>query len=421
MKNPFASFTSPAGRRQATVIAVIILAALIAAVFILRSPKQAGAEEKPGTAAGDTGHAGHADDDHADEKKAGGKDARPADDGKIAFSDAQVSTSGISLETAGPAHIKSSLQLPGEIRFNEDRTAHVVPRVAGVVDGVHANLGEQVKKGQVLAVLSSVALSEQRSELLSAQKRLDLARTTAERERRLWLDRISAEQDYLQAQQALREAEIATANAAQKLQALGATGASASLTRYELRAPFDGMVVEKHLALGESVKEDANVFTISDLSTVWAEISVSASNLPLVRVGERVLIRSTAFDQTASGTVSFVGSLLGEQTRTATARVTLANPALAWRPGLFVTVELVSSEADLPVTVPAEAIQTVDQKPTVFVKVPGGFMPQAVQPGRSDGKRVEILQGLQGGASVAGAGSFVVKAQQGKGSAGHGH
>ncbi|MCQ3971443.1 biotin/lipoyl-binding protein, partial [Klebsiella pneumoniae] len=96
--------------------------------------------------------------------------------------------------------------MPGELRFDEDRTAHVVPRVAGVVESVSVNLGDQVKKGQLLAVIASQQLSEQRSELAAAEQRLRLARILFERERTLWQERISAEQDYLQAQQSLRVA-----------------------------------------------------------------------------------------------------------------------------------------------------------------------------------------------------------------------
>ncbi|PZQ78186.1 MAG: efflux transporter periplasmic adaptor subunit [Variovorax paradoxus] len=343
------------------------------------------------------------------------------DEGKVTMTDAQVKSAGITLEASSAASIRSGLQFPGEIRFNEDRTAHIVPRVQGVVDSVSANLGQLVKQGQVLAVISSTVVSAGRAELQSAVERRQLARTTYEREKKLFEERISPEQDVLAAQQALREAEIAAANANQKLLALGATPNSGSLGRFELRAPFDGIVVEKHIALGESVREDAQVFTISDLSSVWAEMSVPARDLPRVRVGEKVLVRSGAFDATANGTVAYVGSLIGEQTRTARARVTLPNPQGAWRPGLFVNVEVVAEEATVPVSVASTAIQTLEDKPVVFLKVPGGFVPQPVQLGRTDGKRVEIIEGLKAGSSYAAAGSFVVKSEQGKGSATHGH
>jgi cobalt-zinc-cadmium efflux system membrane fusion protein len=436
---------TPAGRigkKQWMAIVAVLVVGLAAGALILRTAP-AGSE----AAAGHSEPAAHADGEHHEEEsKEEGKDhghdhgqasghggkedagheeshkeSHKEGEEKIAFTGEQIKAAGVAVESAGPARIKTSLQLPGEIKFNEDRTAHVVPRVAGVVDSVMANLGQEVKRGQVLAVLSSPALSEQRSELQSAQRRLELARTTYQREKKLWEEKISAQQDYLQAQQALQEAQIAVANANQKLLALGATPGSSALGRYELRAPFDGMVVEKHISLGESVKEDASVFTISDLSTVWAEISVAANNLNLVRIGEPVTIRSSAFDQAASGTVSYVGSLIGAQTRTATARATLTNPQRVWRPGLFVNVELVSSEEDAPVTVSADAVQTVEDKPTVFLKVPGGFLPQHVQTGRSDGRRVEVLSGLEPGTAYAASGSFVVKSQQGKSSATHTH
>ncbi|WP_151638595.1 MULTISPECIES: efflux RND transporter periplasmic adaptor subunit [Noviherbaspirillum] len=343
-------------------------------------------------------------------------------EGTIAMNDEQSKAAGVTVNTAGPARINSSLTLPGEIRYNEDRTAHVVPRMAGVVESVKVNLGQKVKKGEVLAVLASSGLSEQRSELLAAQKRLALAKTTYEREKKLWQEKISAEQDYLQAEQAMQEAEIAVRNVQQKLSALG-TGASSrgSLNAYEIRAPFDGMIMEKHISLGEAIKEDADIFTISDLSTVWAEVAVPAKDLNAVRVGEKVTVKATAFDAKAPGTISFVGSLLGEQTRTAKARVSLPNPDMSWRPGLFVNVEIVSNQAEVPVAVSTDAIQTVNDKPTIFVRVPGGFLPQQVTLGRTDGKVVEVVKGLKAGSKYAGAGSFIVKSEQGKASAEHTH
>lgn len=343
-------------------------------------------------------------------------------EGKVEMGDAQAKAAGVTIQTAGAAKIKTALVLLGEIHFNEDRTAHVVPRLAGVVEKVQADLGQKVKKGQVLAVIASTGLSEQRSELLAAQKRLALAKTTYEREKKLWQDKISAEQDYLQAEQAMHEVEIAVRNAQQKLTALGASATgTGGLNSYEIRAPFDGMVVEKHISLGEAVKEDANIFTISDLSSVWAEVAVPPKDLNAVRVGEKVTVKATAFDARAAGTISYVGSLLGEQTRTAKARVTLANPQMAWRPGLFVNVEIVSNEAEAPVAISTEAIHTVNDKPTVFVRVPGGFLPTPVTLGRSDGKQVEVVKGIKPGSQYAAQGSFVVKSELGKASAEHAH
>ncbi|WP_034294238.1 efflux RND transporter periplasmic adaptor subunit [Herbaspirillum sp. RV1423] len=343
------------------------------------------------------------------------------EEGKVELTADQIAAAGIKIKTAAGVRLNSGLQLPGEIRFNEDRTAHVVPQVAGVVDSVSANLGQMVKKGQVLAVISSSAISELRSEQLNAQQRLALARSTYVREKTLWEEKISAEQDYLQAQQALHEAEIAARNTQQKLRAVGAGVSTGGLNRYEVRAPFDGVVVEKHLSLGESVKEDANIFMVSDLSTVWAEIIVTPKDMNTVKVGEKAIVKATAFESSATGKISYVGSLLGEQTRSAKAHVVLQNPSNAWRPGLFVNVEVISDQTEVPVAISAEAVQSIDGKNIVFVRIPGGFMAQEVALGRTDGKQVEIKEGMKAGMPYAADGSFAIKAELGKGSAEHAH
>lgn len=121
-------------------------------------------------------------------------------------------------------------------------------------------------------------------------------------------------------------ADIAVQNAAQKLRAIGAEPSAKDLNLLEIRAPFDGVIVEKHIALGEALSDTASIFTISDLSTVWAEFVIAPKDLRDVRVGEDAKITSTAFSEEAFGTVSYIGALLGQQTRTATARVTLKNP-----------------------------------------------------------------------------------------------
>ncbi|MQA23167.1 efflux RND transporter periplasmic adaptor subunit [Rugamonas rivuli] len=395
-------------KQQKIIIAVMALIGLLLAAWMLLPKRAAAPASAP--AAAEAEHGEH-------------REAQPE---QVTLDDAQIKAAGVTLALAAPADIGVAIALPGEIRFNEDRTAHVVPKLAGVVTSVLAELGQNVKQGQVLAVIASSGLSEQRSELLSAERRLALASTTYEREHRLWQDKISAEQDYLQARQALSEAEIAVRNARQKLSAIGAgvgaaSAAGAQLNRLELRAPFDGVVMEKHLALGEAVKEDAAVFTISDLSNVWAEIAVPPKDLALVRVGETVVVKASAFDAQASGKITYVGSLLGEQTRTAKARVALANPDRAWRPGLFVSVDVLSGRAAAAVAVAADAIQTVDDKPVVFVRVAGGFRAQPVVAGRSDGRLTEIVKGLQAGAQYAAAGSFVLKAELGKDGAEHAH
>ncbi len=247
------------------------------------------------------------------------------------------------------------------------------------------------------------------------------AESTYKREQQLWKEGISAEQEFLLARQGLQEAEIALNNARAKIAALGGNPSLQGGNRYELRAPFAGVLVEKHLTQGEPVDGTANVFTLSDLSSVWATFNVPAQLLGQVRVGSKVKVLAQALDSEVEGTVSYIGDLLGEQTRAATARVTLSNPESTWRPGLFVSVQVAEATRKEVLTVADGAVQNVDGEDVVFVRVADGFVVQPVKLGISDGQRVEVLEGLRAGSQVAASGSFILKSELGKGSAEHGH
>ncbi|MGF6395393.1 efflux RND transporter periplasmic adaptor subunit [Pseudomonas plecoglossicida] len=384
-----------------------------------------------------SGHAEHgADDDHGHDKQAASANRGEGDEdhgeqghaeeghgeeGKLTLSAEQIKAAGVVLETAAARELGTVVTFPGEIRFDEDRTAHVVPRVPGVVESVHANLGEAVKKGQILAVIASQQISDLRSEQQAAQRRVELARVTFGREKQLWQDKISAEQDYLQARQALQEAEIALANARQKVGAIGASVNAVGGNRYELRAPFDAVVVEKHLTVGEVVSEATNAFILSDLNQVWATFAVPPADLGKVVTGRAVKVSSPDMNAAVDGKVGYVGSLLGEQNRAATVRVTLTNPNGAWRPGLFVNIAVTSRSDQVAVAVPESAVQTVEQQPSVFVRTAEGFDTRPVRLGRRDGGYVEVTDGVKSGDRVAASGSFTLKSELGKATAEHSH
>lgn len=342
-------------------------------------------------------------------------------EGRVAMTDAQLQSAGVELGTAGPAMIGTTVRLLGEVKYNSDRTVQVVPRLAGLVEQVLASAGDTVRKGQVLAVLSSQSLSDQRAELLAAQQRLSLARTTYERELKLWEEKISAQQDMLQARSTMQEAAIAVQSAQSRLATLGGAAAGGSLSRYELRSPIDGVVTEKRLSLGEAVREDSAVFTVSDLSSVWVEAPVAPQDLGSITKGLPVVVKANAFDAQASARISYVSALVGEQTRNALARVVLPNPKGLWRPGLPVSVEVLVEETQVAVSVAADAVQDLRDWKVVFGRYGTALEARPLELGRSDGKRVEVREGLKAGERYAQTNSFVVKAELGKSGASHDH
>ncbi len=415
------------GRARPLAIAGVIIAGVVLGALILNMDKgrQVSAGDDDNAPPAKTAASGKADAgaDGKDSADAAAKGEAPAgaraatQPAHVTMDDGQVKASAIDVQVAGPARIHSFAQFPGEIQLNDDRTVHVVPRVAGIVESVLVSTGQPVKKGQLLAVLSSQLVSEQRSNLQMAERRLEHASSILEREKRLWEQKISAEQDYLQAQHSVQEAEIDLENAQQKLAALGVGkggSKSAAMNRFELRAAYDGLVVERSLSIGEAVKEDTPIFTIADMSTVWAEAHIPAKDLPLFRVGDKVTLRATAFDAQTTGTVAFLGALVGEQTRMAKARILVANPKGSWRPGLFVNIEVQATDVEVPVTVQTEALQTLGTHQVVFVRDGQKFVAHPVVLGRADGSHVEVVQGLSAGARYAARNSYIIKSEMSK-------
>jgi len=365
-------------------------------------------------------------------KEHGGNMAEEHGEKTVRLSETELKEFGIQTSLAGPGKLNITVTLPGEVSVNADRVAHVVPRVSGVVREVRKNLGDNVRLGEVMAVLESRELAGAKAEYLAAIERLSLAKANYSREERLWRKKVSSEQDYLNAKQKLAEMRIALRSAEQKLHALGFTEkylkrlpehTDATFTFYEITAPFDGTVIKKHVALGEAVQNDAGLFVVADLSTVWVDLSVYEKDLPFVLEGAKVLITAGHSIPNAQGVISYVGPIVGEKTRTALARAVVPNLKGVLRPGLFITGKVTVKNISIPIIAPKTALQTYEGKTVVFIETGDGFEPSPVTVGQSDETNVEIVSGMSSGQKYATKGAFTLKAQFSKGEfeAGHSH
>jgi cobalt-zinc-cadmium efflux system membrane fusion protein len=351
-------------------------------------------------------------------------------EGKVQLGPEQRTSAGIVLQTVGPRRMVTTLELPGEVKADDTRRAHVVPRLEGVVSAVYKREGDPVRKGELLALLDSRELADAKSAYLSAEQQVGFARVTLDREETLWKKKISAERDYLEAKRAFDEAELAQRRAAQSLVVLGVSRASLStlatepveqMARLGIRAPLDGTVTERNVTVGEVVSADESIFVVADLSSVWVDVSVYATDLAAVREGQEATVVSTDLGSEVSGRISFFGPLVGQDSRAATARIVVPNAGGRWRPGLFVTVRLVRSATTVPLAVSTEAIQTFRDWQVVFVRHGDWFEARPLELGRTDGEWVEVLDGLAAGDEYAATNSFAVKAEIGKLGATHDH
>ena len=337
---------------------------------------------------------------------------------------------GIEIDEAGPDELRLEAVLPGVVEVNPDGLVHITPRVPGVVRDVFKVLGDEVVVDELLAVLDSRELAEAKAGFLAARERLELAASNRQREQHLYEREISSEQEYLEARQAEAETRIAVNSAEQRLHALGLGEEEVErlhdqpdeyLTRYEMRAPIDGTVIEKHITRGEMLRQDSLPFVVADLSTVWVVLTVYQKDLASIRPGLAVRVTASHDLAEADGTIDYVGPILDEHTRTTTARVVLANDGGHWRPGLFVTGRVVVEHVRGDVVVPRTAVQTVADKPVVFVETTDGFEARPVRLGRADAHSVVVAAGLDPGVRYVSKGGFALKAQMSKGTFAGGH
>jgi cobalt-zinc-cadmium efflux system membrane fusion protein len=308
-------------------LALVALAGIFLALLILRM------EGKP-AAGGEAAHAeGH-------EESAG-----------LELSDSTLLQSGAELDVVRNRRMAVRLPLQGKIILNEDRTAHIHPRFPGIVLTVRKQLGQQVRKGEVLATVES----------------------------------------------------------------------NESLQPYEVLSQMSGVVIQRHASAGETVTGEDELFTVADLSTVWVDFQVYRQDFNRLRLGQKVRVSAEGLPP-LEARLAYLSPNLETHSQTLLARVALPNAKGAWTPGLFVQGEVAVEEFDAP-AVRLEAVQQMPEGPVLFVREAGGVHYEAylVKLGRRDGEFIELLSGPPAGSSYVSKNSFLLKAEIGKGEAGHDH
>ncbi|MGY4472836.1 efflux RND transporter periplasmic adaptor subunit [Bradyrhizobium sp. USDA 3364] len=352
-----------------------------------------------------------------------GRDPKSA---TIAIDDERIKLAGIELGQSGPASIAQRVTVPGAIVPDSGRVAHVSVKLAGTVAELRKNIGDDVVKDEILGVLESREVADAKSEYLAAKLNNELQQDLTTRDKLAWEGRAIPEQQYIKSRNAAAQTVLRFGIARQKLLALGIADADiaalpqapdGTLRSQTIRAPISGRIVERRVELGTAMGRDAletELFVIVDLSRVWIELSVSSTDLPLVREGQDVEIALRGSGKTGIARIIFVSPLLDKETRSARVVAALDNTDGRWRPGSFVTAAIAVEKRQAPVVVPFAAIQTVEGRKAVFVRTKDGFAARDVVLGQRDGAIVEIVSGLSAGEIVAVSNTFPLKAELSK-------
>lgn len=202
-----------------------------------------------------------------------------------------------------------------------------------------------------------------------------------------------------------------------KGQVLASVESNSSLQTYNVTAPLSGSVIAKHANVGEVVSEQT-LFTITDTSTLWAELKVFPSQASLVKAKQTVILQSDDM-QTRSVISQLLPNTSGEPFRIA--RVKFKNPDDDWFPGLLVSAQVLIDKREVNVRVPLSALQQYENKTVVFIKVGDVYKPQPVELGLQDNQLVEVLSGLNAGQQIVTENSYLLKADLEKDGAEHSH
>lgn len=320
--------------------------------------------------------------------------------------------------TVAPSTLVRALRLPGTVAYNAFHTTAVITQVGGPITRILVEPGEHVAVGQPMLYVSSPDYASDRAAFIKAQDAFALAQANFKRAADLYEHQAIAEADLLQARSTRNQAQADLQTAEQSLRILGIRDPDSVLTRVSaeipVRAPIAGVVVDRQATPGQVVTAGSTqVFTISDLRTVWVLVNVYEDDLAYVHVGDPVTLRSESYPQAFHGRISYVGAALDPASRTLQARIVTDNPGERLKNAMYVTAEVRSGEIRNAITVPDAAVLRDDvNQPFVYLAAPGRnneFGRRLVQIGESEEGRTQILSGLAPGDRVLAQGSLFVQ------------
>ncbi len=295
---------------------------------------------------------------------------------------------------------EEELLLSGKIISDPDKTINHVSLVSGVIDRSYFSIGDKVRKGQMLVDIRSSELSQLESERISLESAVKVAQRNLQAVQTSFNDNMASEKDLLEAQGQVDQTQAALHKIKEDLRLFVPNKGTGS---FSITAPMSGYVIRKNASSGSTVTSDGEpLFTIADLSSVWAIASVYASNLEFVKEGMEVFITSLSYPgEVFPGKISNVSQVFDPDDNTLKARIILPNPNLKFKPEMSVMIRLKNKTQQSLVSIPSDAL--IFDNDLYYVVTKEGedrFQVKEVQLQGHHGKATYILSGLQEGEEV---------------------
>lgn len=336
---------------------------------------------------------------------------------------------GPRIETAivEPSQVKPELVLAGKIAYGEDRYSKISSPLQGRVIEVRAHLGDRVKAGDTLLVIDSPDITAAYSDFVKEASELQYDTRAYELAKDLYENKAIPQKDLKQAENDLIKARAEFRRAKERLLSLRVPAGELEkplaqqriTSRFEMKSPLSGTVVERAVTPGQSVGGDPDqvLFTVADLDKLQVVADVYERDLALVKVKQAGRVTVEAYpDVSFPALVASIGDVVDPSTRTIKVRAWVNNEDRRLKPEMFARLRLDVGDAASFLTVPKEAVLEVDGKQFVYVEEsPGRYVKQEVKVVNVSPEYFRVLQGLTPGQRIVVKGAVLIKGQEVKG------
>jgi cobalt-zinc-cadmium efflux system membrane fusion protein len=328
---------------------------------------------------------------------------------KLVLSESQMEH--IKIDTVHQQRLADQLGAIGVVSFAEDNVVRVYPIVSGTVEKIFVSLGDYVQKGQRMATMLSMDMSQIQRDYNIAISNFSVEEKNLSRAQELFSAGMMSEKEFANAKKDYNNALSELNERTQILELYG--GSSKDLDAvYNVVAPRSGYVVERNITEGTLIRNDnnTNIFTISDLKTVWVWASIHESDLSKVAEGDEVQVKTIAFpDKVFTGHVKKVATMLDPSSRVIKIRTELNNSEGILKPEMFASVLLTPKTSEKITVIPNTAINLENNQYYVMVVTgKNEFKKVQIKTGRVFHYYTEVLDGLEIGQHVVSDGSLFV-------------
>lgn len=308
-----------------------------------------------------------------------------------------------------PQPVSEEFTAVGEVSFDENNVVRVFPIVSGTVEKVNASLGDYVQRGQLLASLLSTDISAYQRDYNVAKANLEVEEKNIARSEDLYKSGMLSEKDIAEARKDFSNAKSEFNEKKQILELYGGSSERLDAT-FNVVSPRSGYIVERNINEGTQIRTDlnTNIFTISDLKTIWIWANIHESDMAKVKEGDLVTVTTVAYpDKTFQGTIKKIGTMLDPQSRVIRVRTELDNSEGLLKPEMFATVIITSQTSERLLGVPEKAL-VLENNNFYVMRATGAntFEKVKVEIGRKFRQFTEVKGGLNAGDSIIVEGSL---------------